>query len=87
MFEQLQSKLGEIFTRLRGRGTLSVEDVDAALREVRLALLEADVHFKVARDFVARVREAAVGQEVWKSLSPGQQVGRQIKGLSAPGSK
>ena len=74
MFEQLQSKLGEIFTRLRGRGTLSVEDVDAALREVRLALLEADVHFKVARDFVARVREAAVGQEVWKSLSPGQQV-------------
>ena len=74
MFEQLQSKLGEIFTRLRGRGTLSVEDVDAALREVRLALLEADVHFKVARDFVARVREAAVGQEVWKSLTPGQQV-------------
>ena len=74
MFEQLQSRLGEIFTRLRGRGTLSPDDVDAALREVRLALLEADVNFKVARDFAARVREAAVGQEIWKSLTPGQQV-------------
>ena len=74
MFEQLQTRLGEIFTRLRGRGTLSPEDVDAALREVRLALLEADVNFKVTRDFIARVREAAVGQEIWKSLSPGQQV-------------
>jgi signal recognition particle subunit SRP54 len=74
MFEQLQNRLGEIFTRLRGRGTLSEADVDEALREVRLALLEADVNFKVAREFVARVREAAVGQEVWKSLSPGQQV-------------
>src|SRR5437588_366207 len=62
MFEQLQSRLGEIFTRLRGRGTLSPDDVDAALREVRLALLEADVNFKVARDFAARVREAAVAQ-------------------------
>jgi signal recognition particle subunit SRP54 len=74
MFEQLQGRLGEIFTRLRGRGTLSPEDVDAALREVRLALLEADVNFQVTRDFIARVREAAVGQEIWKSLSPGQQV-------------
>src|SRR5437588_3354448 len=74
MFEQLQSRLGEIFTRLRGRGTLSPDDVDGALREVRLALLEADVNFKVARDLADRVREAAVGQEIWKSLTPGQRV-------------
>ncbi len=74
MFEQLQSRLGEIFTRLRGRGALSEQDVDEALREVRLALLEADVNFKVAREFTTRVREAAVGQEIWKSLTPGQQV-------------
>lgn len=74
MFEQLQGRLGEIFTRLRGRGTLSEQDVDAALREVRLALLEADVNFKVAREFITRVREAAVGREIWKSLTPGQQV-------------
>jgi signal recognition particle subunit SRP54 len=74
MFEQLQTRLGGILARLRGRGALSVEDVDATLREIRLALLEADVHVAVVRDFVARVREAAVGQEIWKSLTPGQQV-------------
>jgi signal recognition particle subunit SRP54 len=74
VFEQLQNRLSDIFTRLRGRGTLSEADVDEALREVRLALLEADVNFKVAREFVARVRAATVGQEVWKSLTPGQQV-------------
>jgi len=74
MFEQLQSKLGGVLNRLRGRGTLSAEDVDAAAREIRLALLEADVNVAVARAFVARVREAAIGQEVWKSLTPGQQV-------------
>lgn len=74
MFEQLQNRLGEIFTRLRGRGTLSEADVDEALREIRRALLEADVNFQVAREFVGRVRETAVGQEVWKSLTPGQQV-------------
>ncbi len=74
MFDQLQSKLGGILTRLRNRGALSEADVDAALRELRLALLEADVNVGVARTFIARVREAAVGQEVWKSLTPGQQV-------------
>jgi signal recognition particle subunit SRP54 len=74
VFEGLQSRLGEILTRLRGRGALSEGDVEEALREVRLVLLEADVNFKVAREFVARVREAAVGQEIWKSLTPGQQV-------------
>jgi len=74
MFEQLQARLSTILTRLRGRGILSVEDVDGALREIRRALLEADVNLSVARDFVTRVREAAVGQEIWKSLTPGQQV-------------
>jgi len=74
MFEQLQTRLGGVLNRLRGRGALSEADVDQALREIRLVLLEADVNVKIARDFVARVREAAVGQEVWKSLTPGQQV-------------
>ncbi|MDR5683577.1 MAG: signal recognition particle protein [Armatimonadota bacterium] len=74
MFETLQERLGGVFRKLSGRGALRIEDVDAALREVRLALLEADVNFKVVREFVARVRDAAVGQEIWKSLSPAQQV-------------
>ncbi len=74
MFEQLQTRLSGVLTRLRGRGTLSVEDVDAALREIRLALLEADVNVAVVREFTKRVRDAAVGQEIWKSLTPGQQV-------------
>lgn len=74
MFEQLQNRLGAVLNRLRGRGTLSEADVEQALREIRLVLLEADVNVKIARDFTARVREAAVGQEVWKSLTPGQQV-------------
>jgi len=74
VFEGLQNRLGEILRKVTGRGTLRLDDVDAALREIRLALLEADVNFKVARDFVGRIREAAVGQEVWKHLSPGQQV-------------
>jgi len=74
MFDQLQTRLSGILNRLRGRGALSPEDVDAALREVRLALLEADVNLAVVREFIGRVRGAAVGQEVWKSLTPGQQV-------------
>lgn len=74
MFEVLQQRLGEIFKRLTGRGILTAEDVDAALREVRLALLEADVNVRVAKEFVARVREAAIGQEIWRSLTPGQMV-------------
>ncbi len=74
MFEGLQNRLGDILRKVTGRGALQLEDVDAALRDVRMALLEADVNFKVARDFVGRIREAAVGQEVWKHLSPGQQV-------------
>jgi signal recognition particle subunit SRP54 len=74
MFETLQARLGEIFKKVTGRGVLRPEDVDAVLRDVRLALLEADVHFKVAREFVEGIRQAATGQEVWKHLSPGQQV-------------
>ncbi len=74
MLEALQHRLAEVFRRLAGRSVLRPEDVDAALREVRVALLEADVHVQVVREFVSRVREAAVGREVWKSLTPAQQV-------------
>jgi signal recognition particle subunit SRP54 len=74
VFEALQERLSAVFRKLSGRGVLRPEDVDAALREVRLALLEADVHVQVVRDFVERVRQAAVGREVWKSLTPAQQV-------------
>jgi signal recognition particle subunit SRP54 len=74
VFENLSDKLQGVFSQLSNRGKLTEADVDAALREVRLALLEADVNFKVVKDFVARVRERAVGVEVMKSLSPAQQV-------------
>ncbi len=74
MFEALTDKLNGIFGRLTGKGRLSEKDVDEALRQVRLALLEADVNFRVARDLVNKVRERAVGDEVMGSLSPGQQV-------------
>ncbi|MGD8518010.1 MAG: signal recognition particle protein, partial [Anaerolineae bacterium] len=74
MFENLSDKLQDVFSQLSNRGKLTEADVDAALRQVRLALLEADVNFKVVKDFVNRVRERAVGVEVMKSLSPAQQV-------------
>lgn len=74
MFETLGNKLQDIFDKLRQRGKLTDADVKTALREVRVALLEADVNFTVAKDFVARVQEKAVGQEVLTSLTPGQQV-------------
>ena len=74
MFENLTSRLNQVFDQLRKRGKLSEADVDAAMREVRLALLEADVHFSVVKTFIARVRERAVGAEVSKALNPGQQV-------------
>jgi signal recognition particle subunit SRP54 len=74
MFEGLTGRLGDIFTKLRGRGALTEEDVVAALREVRIALLEADVALPVVKDFIAKVRERAVGQEVLRSITPGQQV-------------
>lgn len=74
MFESLTQRLNTVFTQLRRRGKLSERDVDAAMREVRLALLEADVNYAVVKEFVARVRERSVGQEVSKALNPGQQV-------------
>ena len=74
MFENLSDKLQSVFSQLSSRGKLSEADVDAALREVRLALLEADVNFKVVKDFIKRVRERAVGTEVMRSLTPAQQV-------------
>jgi len=74
MFETLTARLNQIFDGLRRRGKLSEADVDAAMREVRLALLEADVHFSVVKTFIAKVRERAVGAEVSKALNPGQQV-------------
>ena len=74
MFETLSDRLQKVFQRLRGRGVLTEKDVDEALREVRLALLEADVNFRVVKDFIGRVRERAVGIEVRESLTPGQQV-------------
>lgn len=74
MFQGLAEKLQETFRKLRGKGKLSEADVNEAMREVRLALLEADVNFKVVKDFVNRIRERAVGEEVMQSLTPGQQV-------------
>ncbi|MEW6404070.1 MAG: signal recognition particle protein [Chloroflexota bacterium] len=74
MFENLTNRLNQIFDQLRRRGKLTEADVDVAMREVRLALLEADVHFSVVKSFIARVRERAIGAEVSKALNPGQQV-------------
>ena len=74
MFENLTERLNNVFTQLRRRGKLSAADVDTAMREVRLALLEADVNYGVVKDFVARVRERSVGGEVSKALNPAQQV-------------
>ncbi|MGI4732107.1 MAG: signal recognition particle protein [Janthinobacterium lividum] len=74
MFESLSDRLGGVFDRLRGRGALTEADVRAAMREVRVALLEADVALPVARDFVDRATEQAIGQNVLRSITPGQQV-------------
>ncbi len=74
MFSGLADKLQNTLRQLRGKGKLSEKDVDAAMREIRLALLEADVNFKVVKDFIAAIRERAVGSEVMSSLTPGQQV-------------
>jgi len=74
MFESLSQRLGKVFDRLRGRGALSEGDVDEALREVRLALLEADVALPVVKTFIAGVRLRAIGQEVVRSVTPGQMV-------------
>jgi signal recognition particle subunit SRP54 len=73
-FEGLSSRLQNVFNKLKGRGKLTEEDVSEALREVRLALLEADVNFKVVKDFIAKVKEQAIGQDVMKSFTPGMVV-------------
>ena len=74
MFENLTDKLQKVFRDLRGYGRLTPENIDAALRQVRLALLEADVNFKVVKEFIAAISARAVGQDVLESLTPGQQV-------------
>jgi len=74
MFSQLGDKLQDIFKDLRGHGTISESNINDALRQVRLALLEADVDFQVAKSFVARIREKALGEEVLRSITPGQQI-------------
>lgn len=78
-FEGLSEKLQETFKNLRGKGVVTEKDIDAAMREVRLALLEADVNFKVVKQFVADVKEKALGADVMKSLTPGQQVVKIVK--------
>mgnify|MGYP001459940763 FL=1 len=74
LFESLTDRLNNVFQNLRRRGKLSAADVDSAMREVRMALLEADVHFSVVKDFISRVRERSIGHEVAKALNPAQQV-------------
>src|SRR4030067_3208162 len=74
MFEILSEKLGNVFRLLGSRGKLTEKDIEEALRQVRLALLEADVNFKVVKDFTARVKERSIGKEVMESLTPAQQI-------------
>ena len=74
MFSRLSDKLQDVFKDLRGHGRISESNINDALREVRLALLEADVHFKVAKDFIARIKEKSLGEEVLRSVTPGQQI-------------
>lgn len=74
MFDNLSNRLQDIFSKLKSRGKLTEKEVDAAMREVRLALLEADVNFKVVKDFISKVKERAIGSEVLESLTPAQQV-------------
>ena len=74
IFEGLSTRLQDVFKKLKGHGKLTEADVDLAMREVRLALLEADVNFKVVKGFVEKVRARAVGSEVLESLTPAQQV-------------
>src|SRR5210317_1609787 len=78
MFENLSSALQKTFKNLRGYGRLTEKNVKDALREVRRALLEADVNYKVARDFVERVQASCLGEEVLDSISPGQQVIKRV---------
>ena len=79
MFDGLQDKLQGVFRRLKGEGRVSEEVLRSALREIRLALLEADVHFRVVKPFVERISERALGQAVLESLTPAQQVIRIVR--------
>ncbi len=79
MFDSLSERLNTVFKKLKGHGRLDEHNIQAGMREVRLALLEADVNYKVVKDFTARVQERALGQEVLKSLTPGQQVIKIVK--------
>ena len=74
MFDNLTTKLTDLFTRMRGKGKLSEADVAEGMREIRLALLEADVHYKVVKSVVERIKARAIGEEVLGSLTPGQQI-------------
>ena len=74
MFENISEKLDSILRKLKGKGLLTAVDVETALKEIRLALLEADVHFKVVKDLIESIKSKAVGEEVLESLTPGQQV-------------
>ena len=73
-FESLSDKLQNAFDKLKGKGVITEKDINDAMREVKLALLEADVNFKVVKDFVAAVKEKAMGSEVMQSLTPSQQI-------------
>ena len=73
-FESLSNKLQQVFSNLKGKGKLTEKDVKAAMREVKLALLEADVNFKIVKDFINKVSEKAVGEDVLTGLNPAQQV-------------
>src|SRR5512147_1432295 len=79
MLENLSNKLQKILKDLRGQGRVSERHIDETAREIRNALLDADVHFKIARDFVQRVKERALGQDVMQSLTPGQQVVKVVR--------
>src|SRR6202790_2292811 len=74
MFENLSDKLQRVFKNLRGEGRLTPENMEAALREIRVALLEADVHFRVVKQFIENIKQKAMGEEVLTALSPAQQV-------------
>src|SRR4028118_388652 len=74
MFSQLSDRLQDIFKDLRGHGSITEANVNDAMREVRMALLEADVNYQVAKDFIARVKQKALGEEVLRSITPGQQM-------------
>jgi Signal recognition particle GTPase len=74
MFSRLSDKLQDIFKDLRGHGRISEQNILDAMREIRMALLEADVHFQVAKDFIARVKTKALGEDVLRSVTPGQQI-------------